>query len=205
MRKGLPLVLASASPRRRELLARLGLEVIPAPVDIDESPLPGEPQLTVPLRLAQRKAAAAQERFSSFPVLAGDTVVICDGRILGKPRDNKDAREMLLTLRGRAHLVATASALFYAGKSASALDVVTVSFSAFPLALLDWYLAGHEWQDKAGAYALQGQAAVFVERVEGNVQAVVGLPLARLPQLFSQVGLQLSFSDSRLLILPRSE
>ncbi len=205
MSNGLPLVLASASPRRRELLGRLGLEVVPAPVDVDESPLPEEPPLTVPLRLAQLKAAAAQERFSSFPVLAGDTVVICDGRILGKPRDAGDAREMLLTLRGRSHLVATASVLSYAGKSASALDVVTVTFNAFPPVLLDWYLAGSEWQDKAGAYALQGQAAVFVERVEGNVQAVVGLPLARLPQLFSQVGLEVSFSGSRLLLLPRSE
>ncbi len=204
MKQGLPLVLASASPRRRELLGRLGLELIAAPVEVDESPQANEPPVTVPLRLARSKAAAAQEHFPGLPVLAGDTVVVSDGRILGKPKNADDARKMLLSLRGKTHLVATALALFFAGKSATFLDVVKVTFAAFPLVLLDWYLAGHEWRDKAGAYALQGQAAVFVERVEGNVQAVVGLSLARLPLLFTQVGLELTASGPRLLLVPRS-
>lgn len=204
MKQGLPLVLASASPRRRELLGRLGLELIAAPVEVDESPVGNEPPVAVPLRLARTKAAAVQERFPDLPVLAGDTVVVTDGRILGKPKNADDAREMLVSLRGRTHLVATALALSFAGKTASVLDVVKVTFTAFPLVLLDWYLAGSEWRDKAGAYALQGQAAVFVESVEGNVQAVVGLPLARLPGLLSEVGLKLTLSGSRLLLVPRS-
>lgn len=204
MKQGLPLVLASASPRRRELLARLGLELIAAPVDVDEAPGADEPPVAVPLRLAQTKAAVVQERFQNLPVLAGDTVVVANGRILGKPKSANDAREMLLTLRGKTHVVATALALSFVGKTASCLDVVKVTFTAFPLVLLDWYLAGNEWQDKAGAYALQGQAAVFVERVEGNVQAVVGLPLARFPGLLAEVGLELTPSGSRLLLVPRS-
>lgn len=204
MKQGLPLVLASASPRRRELLGRLGLELIAAPVAVDESPLPGEAPVAVPLRLAHIKAGVVQERFPDLPVLAGDTVVVTNGRILGKPKNANDAREMLLLLRGKTHLVATALVVSFAGRTGSVLDVVKVTFSAFPLVLLDWYLAGSEWRDKAGAYALQGQAAVFVERVEGNVQAVVGLPLARLPLLFSEVGLDLTPSGSRLLLVPRS-
>lgn len=204
MKQGLPLVLASASPRRRELLGRLGLELIAAPVEVDESPEANEPPVAVPLRLAQAKAAAVRERYPNLPVLAGDTVVITGGRILGKPQDAHDAREMLLALRGKTHLVATALALSFAGKTGSLLDVVKVTFAAFPTVLLDWYLSGNEWRDKAGAYALQGQAAVFVESVEGNVQAVVGLPLARLPWLLAQVGLELKPAGSRLLLLPRS-
>lgn len=205
MSQSLPLVLASASPRRQELLARLGLTLVPAPVDVDETPLPGEPPLAVPLRLARAKAEAAAARFPELPVLAGDTVVVLDGRILGKPQDREDARRMLLALRGRTHVVASALALVHAGKTASVVDVSRVTFTAFSPALLEWYLAGTEWQDKAGAYALQGQAAVFVDRVEGNVQAVVGLPLARIPQLLAQVGLELRPSGSKLLLSPRSE
>lgn len=205
MSQGLPLVLASASPRRHELLARLGLTLIPAPVEVDEAPLRGEPPLATPLRLARLKAEAAASRFPQLPVLAGDTVVVLGGRILGKPHDRQEAREMLLALRGRTHVVATALAVRLADKVASTLEVTRVRFSTFPLSLLDWYLAGSEWKDKAGAYALQGQAAVFIERVEGNVQAVVGLPLARIPQLLAEVGLELRLCGSRLGLVPRSE
>lgn len=205
MSQELPLVVASASPRRQELVKRLGLTVIPAPLDVDETPLPGEPPLSVPLRLAQAKAVAASAQHPGLPVLAGDTAVLLDGELLGKPRDACDARQMLTSLRGRTHVVATGVTVRFRERTASALEVARVTFTPFPLALLDWYLAGCEWQDKAGAYALQGQAAVFVERIEGNVQAVVGLPLAPLPRLFAEVGLELKPSGSRLLLVPRSE
>lgn len=204
MNEPLPLVLASASPRRHELLARLGLHLIPAPAEVDESPLPQEPPLAVPLRLARLKAEATATRYPQLPVLAGDTVVVLGERILGKPQNREEAREMLLALRGRTHLVATALALHFAGTTATTVDVSRVTFAAFPPPLLDWYLAGSEWRDKAGAYALQGQAAVFIERVEGNVQAVVGLPLARIPELVTRVGLELKPLGSRLALFPRS-
>ncbi len=204
MKTELPLVLASASPRRLELLRRLGLSVRLSPVEVDESPLPGEVPLAVPRRLARAKAAKAQEAFSDLPALAGDTVVILGDRVLGKPTNAAEAEAMLLALRGRTHLVATALALRFGSREAEAVEVARVSFAPFPLSLLHWYLAGDEWRDKAGAYALQGQAAVFVAAVEGNVQAVVGLPLARLPELFARVGLELTPAGQRLTLVPRS-
>ncbi|MCS7181917.1 MAG: Maf family protein [Thermoanaerobaculum sp.] len=201
----LPLVLASSSPRRYSLLQRLGLEVNVLPAQVDETPHPDEPPLNVPLRLAREKAALVHARNPHLPVLAGDTVVILEGQILGKPQDVEEARRMLVALRGRTHLVATAVALRYRELVADHLEVAQVTFTPFPPSLLEWYLSGKEWQDKAGAYAVQGQGAVFVASVEGNVQAVVGLPLASLPFLFSRVGLELKACGSTLALLPRSE
>jgi len=200
----LPLVLASASPRRQQLLQRLGLELHLAPVEVDETPLPGELPLAIPRRLARQKAQQALQAFPTLPVLAGDTAVILGERVLGKPTSPEEARAMLLALRGRSHLVATALALTYEGRWAEVLEVAKVTFTRFPLELLSWYLAGGEWRDKAGGYALQGQAALFVERVEGNVQAVVGLPLAPLPELLAGVGLKLQADSAGLKLVPRN-
>lgn len=198
------LVLASVSPRRTSLLQRLGLELVVAPVDVDESPQPGELPLLVPLRLAQAKAQKAQTCYPQWPVLAADTVVILDGRVLGKPSDREEAQAMLSDLRGRTHLVATAVALAYLNRQAHHVEVAKVTFSRFPRSLLAWYLAGEEWKDKAGAYAIQGQGALFVAGVQGNVQAVVGLPLAPLPTLFSRVGLALEPVGNLLSLVPRN-
>jgi septum formation protein len=199
----LPLVLASGSPRRRELLSRLGLELEVAPADIDETPLPGEAPSPHALRIARAKAEAASARRPGAPVLAADTIVVLDGEILGKPRHRDQAREMLRRLSGRSHLVITAVAVRFAGREATVVEQARVTFRPVAEPLLDWYLATGEADDKAGAYAVQGRGALLVDRVEGNVQAVVGLPLAPLPDLFARVGLRLEPAGDRLLLSRR--
>jgi septum formation protein len=199
----LTLVLASGSPRRRELLSRLGLELDVAPADIDETPLPGEAPSPHALRIARAKAEAALARRPGAPVLAADTIVVLDGEILGKPRHRDQAREMLRRLSGRSHLVITAVAVRFAGREATVVEQARVTFRPVAEPLLDWYLATGEADDKAGAYAVQGRGALFVDRVEGNVQAVVGLPLAPLPDLFGRVGLRLEPAGDRLLLSRR--
>jgi septum formation protein len=199
----LTLVLASGSPRRRELLARLGLDLEVVPADLDEAPLPDESPPLHALRVAREKAAAAAARRPGSPVLAADTIVVVEGAILGKPRDRHDARAMLRRLSGRAHLVITAVAVRFGASEATVVEQARVVFRPIPEPLLDWYLATGEADDKAGAYAVQGRGALLVERVEGNVQAVVGLPLAPLPELFDRVGLELRPSGDRLEISRR--
>ncbi|HPS78675.1 MAG TPA: nucleoside triphosphate pyrophosphatase [Thermoanaerobaculaceae bacterium] len=195
---GLPLVLASSSPRRSELLRRLGIELIVAPAHVDETPWPDEAGPVHALRVADAKADAALVRHADHPILAADTVVVCDGRIFGKPRDRADAAAMLRALAGTTHVVATAVAARWQNRKASHLEVARVTFVPFDTELYGWYLATGEGDDKAGAYAVQGQGAVLVERVEGNVQAVVGLPLAFVPGLLCRVGLRLVARGGRL-------
>lgn len=185
------LVLASASPRRRELLARLGLEVTVAPAGVDESPLDGESPPESALRIARAKAKYAAARSPDDAILAADTIVVLGDRILGKPRDRDDARAMLRSLSGRSHMVITALAARWREREATHLEHARVVFAPIPDSLIAWYVDTGEADDKAGAYAVQGRAALFVERVEGNVQAVVGLPLAPLAALFARVGLRL--------------
>jgi septum formation protein len=202
-RERFPLVLASASPRRRELLAQLGLDVIFAEPQVDESGIAGEPPSAYALRLAALKARAVAPRFPAVPVLAADTVVALGERSLGKPTDRSDARAMLLALSGRTHVVITALALAFEGAEVQHLDQALVRFVPPNYELLGWYLASGEGDDKAGAYAAQGKGAVLIERIEGNFQAVVGLPLAPLPGLFARVGLALAAHDGRLAISRR--
>jgi len=197
------LVLASGSPRRRELLARLGLDLEVAPADLDETPLPDESPPLHALRVAREKAAAAAALRPGSPVLAADTIVVVEGEILGKPRDRSDARAMLRRLSGRAHLVITAVAVRFGAREATVVEQARVVFRPVPEPLLEWYLDTGEAGDKAGAYALQGRGALLVERVEGNVQAVVGLPLAPLPELFERVGLELRPRAGRLVLSRR--
>lgn len=198
----LPLILASASPRRRELISRLGLAVEVAPADVDEAPRPGEPPALCALRVARAKALHAAARFPESPVLAADTIVVLGRRILGKPVDRSEAAAMLRDLSGRAHTVVTALAVRWRGREATHLEHARVVIAPLPGPLIDWYVTTGEADDKAGAYAVQGRAAVFVERVEGNVQAVVGLPLAPLRGLFARVGLDLKPAGERLVLTP---
>jgi septum formation protein len=200
----LPLVLASGSPRRRELLARLGLEVTVAEPDVDETPLLGEPPPLHALRLAREKACAGAALHPELPSLGADTVVVLGEQIFGKPASRADAAAMLAELAGRTHVVLTALALRWGAREASHVESVLVTIVPHARELFEWYLATGEGDDKAGAYAVQGKGAALVERVEGNVQAVMGLPLAALPALFARVGLQFVAAGDRLLVTPRA-
>ncbi len=177
------LVLASASPRRRELLAQLGLTFAVVAPDVDETPLARERPIDLVRRLALAKAAVVD----GDPVLAADTTVEVDGEILGKPVDDADARRMLRRLSGRAHKVHTGVAA-RAGDRVE-VDVVTTIVTFVPLqpAVIDWYVGTGEPLDKAGAYAIQGAGGVFVEHVRGSVSNVVGLPLTTVAKLLGLV------------------
>jgi septum formation protein len=185
------LVLASASPRRRELLAALGLTPPVRPVDLDETPLDGEPAADCVLRLARAKAEARNR--PGELVLAADTLVVLDGRILGKPADPDEAVAMLGRLAGRDHLVMTGVAVrdADAGRTAAAVETTRVSIAPLGAARIADYVATGEPLDKAGAYAIQGLGALFVERIDGNYSNVVGLPLPLSRRLFAELGFEL--------------
>jgi len=185
-------VLASASPRRRELLERLGLVLDVAPVDVDESARPGETPDALARRLARAKALAAGARAEGRPVLAADTIVVVDGVVLGKPRDEGDACRMLQSLSGRWHEVLTGVALLLPdGRVLDALARTAVRFAELREEEIRRYAGSREPYDKAGAYALQGIAAWFVEEVRGSVTNVIGLPLEETRRLFAAAGLPL--------------
>jgi septum formation protein len=179
------LILASASPRRRELLERLGLRLQVRPTEIDESPNPDELPSDYVRRIAAGKAAAAvaampadRRIWSATPLLAADTTVIVDGMILGKPDDENDARRMLEMLAGRRHEVTTAYRIVHEGREVDRAVTTVVAFRLLDPGELAAYVAGGEWRGKAGAYAVQGVAAAFVTELRGSWTNVVGLPLA---------------------------
>jgi septum formation protein len=177
------LILASASPRRAELLQAAGLAFETFPVDVDERVLDGETPEACVQRLASAKSAAAEARVSArdardVTILGADTVVAVDGRILGKPRDIDDAGEMLRRLSGRQHEVATGVSLRRTGRETRGVEITTVSFAELTPAEMDWYLESGEGLDKAGGYAIQGLGSRFVERIAGSYSNVVGLPVA---------------------------
>jgi len=180
------LILASASPRRRELLTQCGLSFTVQPADIDESILAGESPEQYVTRLAREKAQAVfaqisgKESGSQQVVLGADTTVTLDAHILGKPVDAHDAARMLRLLSGRTHQVITGIALVSAGGVLSAAETTTVQFSPMTDAEIATYIATGEPMDKAGAYAIQGLAARWIPRIEGCYPNVVGLPIARL-------------------------
>lgn len=179
-----PIVLASASPRRRELLERLGFELEIVPADVDESVRPGEPPLDYVRRVADDKArAVARDGW----VLAADTIVELDGVVLGKAADDAEARAMLGALRGRTHRVTTA---FVVRGPRRAAGVVTseVDMAAFGDDDLDDYVACGEWRGKAGAYAIQGIGGALVSAVRGSSTNVIGLPLREVVEALARVG-----------------
>ena len=171
------LVLASTSPRRAELLTAAGLPFTVQPVDADESGDPGEDPEAYVRRVAELKADAAGQPAVDTVVLTADTVVVIDGQRLGKPVDVAEARAMLARLSGRTHEVLTAIAL--SQRTMRTVDVARtlVTFNVMPPHVIDWYVATGEPRDKAGAYAIQGLASRFVERIEGSYTNVVGLPV----------------------------
>nr|WP_298375487.1 Maf family protein [uncultured Halomonas sp.] len=179
--------LASASPRRRELLTSIGLTAEIAPVDVDETPEPDESAADYVLRLARAKAKAGALD-AKLPTLGSDTAVVLDGQILGKPIDQAHARQMLEALSGRRHQVMTAVAV--SGKQGLLSICVTtqVTLRAISSKEIDAYWATGEPIDKAGGYAIQGRAAIFVEHLEGSYSAVVGLPLYETSQLLQRQG-----------------
>jgi septum formation protein len=186
------LVLASASPRRRDLLARLGLVPVVRPAHVDETPHPDEPAADLVARLAATKAAASAalgDPADDEVVLAADTEVVVDGVVLGKPRDRQDAAAMLRRLSGRSHEVLTGIAVRRGSISRIAQVTTEVRFRTLTDAEVDWYLRTGEPDGKAGAYALQGGGAVLVERIVGSDTNVIGLPLAETVLLLREVGL----------------
>jgi septum formation protein len=182
------LVLASASPRRRELLAGLGLRFAVRAIDLDESPLAGEEPRAYVLRLADAKAVAVAR--PGEIVLAADTTVVLDGDLLGKPENEADARRMLGRIAGREHTVLTGVSLREpdTGRSATEVEVSRVTMAPLTEEEIAWYTATGEPLDKAGSYAVQGLGAMFVEAVHGNYTNVVGLPLPLVRRLFAELG-----------------
>lgn len=182
------LVLASGSPRRQQLLDRLGLRFAVRPVDIDESPQPEETARGYVMRLATAKARAAAR--AGELVLGADTVVTLDGALLGKPQDDDDARRMLTLLAGREHEVMTGVAICDLDRALrlTICETTRVRFAALQSQEIDWYLASGEPRDKAGAYAIQGQGALFVEEIDGSYSNVVGLPLPATYRLLRRAG-----------------
>jgi septum formation protein len=169
--------LASASPRRRQLLDLIGVPHVVTPADIDETPIAGEPADHYVMRLAREKAEAIWVRLQDLPVLAADTTVVVDSEILGKPESESDAQLMLGKLSGREHLVFTGIALRTAQGVNVGISRTLVTFARLTPAQIRAYWESGEPQGKAGAYAIQGLGAVFVSNISGSYTGVMGLPL----------------------------
>jgi septum formation protein len=185
-------ILASSSPRRREILAALGLAFEVRAADVDEALQDGESPFDAAERLARAKAErVAAEALDAF-VVAADTLVVLEGAALGKPRDRADVRRMLSALAGRTHDVVTGVACARGGRLVSGRETTRVVFARMTPAEIEAYAASGEPDDKAGAYALQGVGALFVERVEGSPSNVVGLPVRLLYRLASELGADLA-------------
>ena len=183
----LTLQLASTSPRRRELLAALGLEFSIVHVDVDESPLPEESPADMVVRLAIAKAEAAKAGPADI-VIAADTAVVADQHVLGKPADQDDCLAMLELLSGRAHQVMTGVAVHNGSGTRTTLSITDVYFRDIDRDEALAYWQSGEPQDKAGAYAIQGIGGAFVERIEGSYSGVVGLPVFETVALLEQAG-----------------
>lgn len=184
------LVLASGSPRRKDLLTSLGLDFRTVPADIDETIGAGEAAETHVLRLAREKAAVVAQRFPQALVLAADTIVVLDGEIFGKPRDRQDAREKLARLAGREHSVLTAVAFDGFARRAW-MQRSRMRFRTLSSREIAWYVDTGEPDDKSGAYAFQGIGTFMVESVDGSPSNVLGLPLAETIVALREVGFPL--------------
>lgn len=190
MKLARPLVLASASPRRRELLTRLGLRFEVCPSDVDESQTPGEDPVAYVQRLAEQKARAARTSHARCAVLGSDTTVVLAGEVLNKPNDLAESERMLRALRGREHVVHTAVALVLRpeGEARRVCVSTRVRFRDFSDRTLAAYVKSGEGLDKAGAYGIQDLGAALVSEVHGSYSAVVGLPAAETIALLEDMG-----------------
>lgn len=185
------LILASASPRRAELLSTAGFTFDVQPADVDETPRPTESPTDYVLRVARDKAAACWSSRNGEPpacVLAADTVVVADDRILGKPSSREHAREMLALLSGTIHLVHTGVVIRLADEEVAEVVTTRVRFIDLSDSEIDWYLRSGEADGKAGAYGIQGRASRFVDWIEGSWSNVVGLPVATVYRMLTRAG-----------------
>jgi septum formation protein len=191
-----PVILASSSPRRRELLTLVGLPHEVRPADVDETLLAGEAPAVYAERLARAKASKSAVPGSVS--IGSDTIVVVDGKVLGKPRDAAGAHQMLRQLSGRSHLVMTAVAVEFNGRVTSEVVQVGVTFRPLSDEDIDDYIATREPMDKAGAYGIQGYGATIVDRVDGDYFAVMGLPLNRLMRLIEGHGFRYRYGPLEL-------
>ncbi|MGD7035456.1 Maf family protein [Methylotuvimicrobium buryatense] len=183
------ILLASASPRRQELLTQIGVSFKMFPVDIDETPYSGEAPLSYVRRIAAEKSAVALERSDArLPILAADTAVILGGRIMGKPKDKADCLAMLGFLSGRTHQVFSAISL-RGSEHWQAVSITDVTFRSINEEEMNRYWQSGEPADKAGAYAIQGLGSVFVKSITGSFSGVVGLPLFETAELLAKQGI----------------
>src|SRR5438034_6206305 len=190
------IVLASGSPRRRQLLEMIGLEFRVVPPEVDESLGPAEQAEGYVTRLAREKATTVARRERGAVVLAADTTVVLRGTIFGKPANPEEAAEMLRQLEGRKHQVMTAVAVALDGRVEHALDVTDVTFRPLTDAQIAAYVATGEPLDKAGAYAIQGKGAALVEGIRGDFFGVMGLPLRLALELLERFGVPYSFGKA---------
>ena len=196
--------LASRSPRRRELLKQIGInfatlllrEALPRLMDVDETSLPNEAPADYTCRIARTKAGTGwmqviQRKLPQLPVLAADTIVVLNGRIFGKPENSAHAEEMLIALSGKAHQVLTAVAVAAQDGTQVRISTSTVRFRNLSECEIRMYLARDETYDKAGGYAIQGMAAVFITEITGSYSGVMGMPLFETAQLLEESGIEI--------------
>jgi septum formation protein len=184
------IILASASPRRAEMLEILGVSFELAPSNVNERPHPDEAPSDYIIRLARAKVIDVARKKEAGLVIGADTIVVVDGKLLGKPEDREDAERMLRQLSGRWHAVMTGVALYEAGTKREVVDYdkTLVRFAQLTEREIDWYVGSGEPMDKAGAYAIQGKGSIFVEEIAGNYHNVVGLPIPLVYRLAKRLG-----------------
>ncbi len=184
------IILASASPRRREIFEMLGINFTAVSSNVDERPHVDESPADYIIRIARSKVIGVARKYDKGLVIGADTVVVLDSKILGKPVDDEDARQMLLSLAGRWHAVMTGVALYDTATKGEVVDFekTLVRFAPITESEINWYIATGEHKDKAGAYGIQGCAGLFIEEIAGNYHNVVGLPIPLVYRLANRLG-----------------
>lgn len=186
-KQNLSIILASQSPRRKQLLQQIGIEPLCHPVDIDETPGINEKPLDYCKRMAEQKSLAGVEKSTdNIPVLGSDTIVVLGNKILGKPKDKADAVRMLQSLSGKSHKVITCVCVTKEDRQLQKCSVSEVTFSTIPEKEIISYVDSNEPMDKAGSYAIQGYAAVWISQIKGSYTGIMGLPLYETAQILRE-------------------